>query len=142
MKHLTYTIFVLSGLLLSAAASAETKPIPKAFHGTWVSHIEKTLTAKQAASICRYGNGGWGTWSITINSKTIDFSYPAGGDGRATVSSYSKYSASNIQGVLKVKKDVEGETYTEEEKAGFAVTGNKLKYTYNNGSVATFTKCR
>ena len=142
MRHLTYTIFVLSGLLLSVAASAETKPIPKAFHGTWVGHVDKKLTAKQVASVCRRSHGEWGTWLITINSKTIDFSYPAGGDGRATVSSYSKYSASNIQGVVKVKKDGEGETYIEEENVGFAVTGNKLKYSYNNGSVATFTKCR
>jgi hypothetical protein len=141
MRHLTYTIFVLSGLLLSVAASAETKPIPKAFHGTWVGHVDKKLTAKQVASVCRRSHGEWGTWLITINSKTIDFSYPAGGGGRATVSSYSKYLASNIQGVLKVKKDVEGDTYTEEEKAGFAVTGNKLKYTYGD-FVTNLTKCQ
>ena len=51
------------------------------------------------------------------------------------------YLASNIQGVLKVKKDVEGDTYTEEEKAGFAVTGNKLKYTYGD-FVTNLTKCQ
>lgn len=140
MKIMLYMMGFLSGILSINSALAEVKPIPKAFHGKWVSHVHKKLTNKEVAQACR-GDGEWGTWELTVNSKLIKMRYPAGGGGVGKITSYSKYSASNIQGVMNTKGEVEGGEFDENAEFNYTVKGNKL-YSFEEGIAETFVKCR
>lgn len=147
MKALAYlSIIAISSFCLNVYA-AEVKPIPKAFYGKWVSHIDKQLTPKQIASACR-GYMEWGTWSLTFrkDGKAIKLTYPAGGVATATITSYSKFSNLHIEGMQYTKGLSEGEPFTERESFNYALKNGKLYYTrhFDDGTTdtAVFYKCK
>lgn len=143
----TISLVMLAAVLCSTSAFAEVKPIPKAFHGKWVSHIDKQLTPKQIAIACR-GYMEWGTWSLTFrkDGKAIKLTYPAGGVGTATITNYSKFSNLHIAGTQYTKGSSEGEPFTERESFNYALKNGKLYYTrhFDDGTTdtAVFYKCK
>lgn len=144
IKILNYVLITSCVVLITNFTYANVKPIPKAFHGKWVGHVDKKLNHKDVALACR-GQGSWGTWVITLNSKSIKFSYPAGGVGQSTFLQYHKYSSSSIQGIIKTKSWIEGDHAVENEKINFSLKQGKLHYTrYMDGDIFLdiLTKCK
>lgn len=143
MKSYFYLPILSLALLCTNAHSSEVKPIPKAFHGKWVSIIGSQSTAAKVKRACTVGDGS-DFHEITIKPKSI-FKYSTSeeisGSSTSRILSYSKYSSTHIKGKQRSKLVADGAEETEVMNFEYVIKSGKLHFVSPYDTIV-FSKCK